>query len=255
MIELYLGMSAGGWAVDGRTQAWAAHDDAALALAHWARAIAQGHATRWRRAKVMLWLSGGLARPFTCGPVDGLTSWAEAQAFAAAAAPDATGFDGPCRVLFEDWPDAAPTLVTAIEQSLADAVDMLPRTVRIDWLGVRPRWAAALGDVLRRRPEARIFALAEDDALTLLGGPAGAAGASSPVGHFDQAVTYWPAPTTEQATALWHRTMLSQDVLADDAFFARLGSVDGAPADAGSPAANTRAAWPSIAGGIAGDDA
>jgi len=243
VIELYIGSGAGGWAVDGTTRGWAAHEDVAAALARWTADIARAHATRWRRAPVALWLSGGLARPLLCGPVDGLRGWREAEAFAAAAAPEATGLAGPCIVAFEDWPETAPAFATAIEQALADTIAGLAREHRIAWRSVRPWWAAALQAALRERPSVRVLAVAEDDALTLLGGPPPQSGlASRAQAAFDYATTYAPAPDDAQATALWHRTLLSHDILADDARFVRT-----APA-----AAAAAGGWPAPAWGLDG---
>src|SRR5207245_1953611 len=105
------------------------------------------HARRWRKARVVLWLSGGLARPYLCGPVDGLAGWKEAEAFAAAAAPEATGLEAPCRVRLEDWPGEVPALGTAIDASLSESIDALARSRRIVWRSVRPRWTAVLEEV------------------------------------------------------------------------------------------------------------
>ena len=243
MIEMYLGLHSGGWAVDGRTRGWAAHTAPALGLAHWAQEIEQQHASRWRRARVSLWLSGGLARPFLTGPVEGLTTWSEADAMAAAAAPQATGFDGPCRVRLEDWPGDAATLGTAIEESFALAIDEVARARRITWLSVRPRWAAAIDEALGQRPSTSIVAFADADALTLLGGaPPHEAGTTSPA--FDMAATYAPAPTGERAAALWLRTLLSRDVRAEDASFLRMSTPLAETTDTLAPADGRGARWP-----------
>ncbi len=219
MIEVYIGLNSGGWALNGRTQGWSAHADPAQGLERWARVIGQRHAGRWRWAQATLWLSGGLARPFLCGPLAGLTSWREAETFAAAVAPEATGLDGPCRVQLEDWPGDALALGTALDATLAEAIDAVANSSRIAWRSIRPRWAAALDDMLAQRPSAALVAVAEEDALTLLCSPT--TSVASP-GGLELASTYAPAPDPAQATTLWHRVMLSHDVPADDAWLVHL---------------------------------
>jgi hypothetical protein len=241
VIEMYLGTFSGGWAIDGLTQAWSAHTEPLLALAHWAREIEQERAGRWRKARVALWLSGGLARPFLCGPVAGLTNWAEAEAVAVAAAPEATGFDGPCRVQLEEWPGDAAALCTAIDAPLAQAIDEIARVRRVAWCSIRPRWATLLDEALAERPSVRLLAFAEEDAFTLLGGssPQGV-----PTAGFELAATCSPAPSADRTTALWHRTVLSRDVQTDDAWLARLVTP---PSGAGSSTADdapSRSRWP-----------
>jgi hypothetical protein len=242
VIEVYIGLHSGGWALDGRTQGWSAHADPAQGLERWAREIGQHHAGRWRRARADLWLSGGLARPFLCGPLAGLTSWPEAETFAAAAAPEATGLGGPCRVQLEDWPGDASAIGTALDAALAEAIDAVAASFRISWRSIRPRWAAALDDLLVQRPSTVLVAVAEEDALTLLcGSPTSAA---SP-GGLELASTYAPAPDLSQARALWHRVMLSHDVPAEDAWLAHLA----VPEDGVEVAVSTsdrRGAWPGL---------
>lgn len=219
MIEVYIGLHSGGWALDGRTQGWSAHADPAQGLERWAREIGQRHAGRWRWARADLWLSGGLARPFLCGPLAGLSSWREAETFAAAIAPEATGLAGPCRVQLEDWPGDASAIGTALDATLAEVIDAVANSCRIDWRSVRPRWAAALDDLLTQRPSTALVAVAEEDAFTLLCGST--TSIVSP-GGLELASTYAPAPEPAQATALWHRVMLSHDLPADDAWLVHL---------------------------------
>ncbi|MGN6527144.1 MAG: hypothetical protein ACTHL8_12230 [Burkholderiaceae bacterium] len=235
MIELYLATAAGGWAVDGVVQGWRAHASAVDALAAWAQEIARARGSRWRRARVDLWLSGGLARPFVCGPLGGLAGWREAEAAAAGIAPDATGLAGPCAVALEDWPGDA-TLATAIGQPLADAIATHGgRRGSIAWRSVRPRWAAALDDALRERPRLRLrlFAFVEDDALTMVGGPSSEAAAVP----FDHAATRAPAPDAADLEALWQRTLLGRDLSPQDASIMRLDT-------AASSSGPTPGNWP-----------
>lgn len=243
MIEVYIGLSAGGWALDGRTQGWSAHADPAQGLERWAREIGQRHAGRWRKARAGLWLSGGVARPFLCGPVAGMASWREAETFAAASAPEATGLDGPCRVQLEDWPGDAPVVGTALDAALAEAIEAVARSNRMVWRSVRPRWAAALDEMLAQRPSTALVAVSEEDALTLL---CGSKAPGVPSTGIDLASTYSPAPEEGQAAALWHRMMLSHDVQPDDAWLVQLAvPVAGGETSASTPQERS-GAWPRL---------
>ncbi len=246
MIEIYLGTFSGGWAIDGRTQGWSSHVAAPEGLERWVGDIARRHASRWRKPRVVLWLSGGLARPCLCGPVAGLSGWQDAEAFAASAAPEATGLEGPCQVRLEDWPGEVPVLCTAIDAALGDAIQALAKSHRIVWHSVRPRWAALLDEALLRTPSTRLVCLAEEDALTLVGGPA-SNWPPAPAAGFELASTYAPAPDADQATALWHRMLLSLDVQPDDAWFAQLEPVVEGEATAPVAGAANAPAWPRLA--------
>lgn len=222
VIEMYLGMHIGGWAIDGRTQAWSAHDDPVAALEAWTGEIERQRAGRWRKASVALWLSGGLARPFLCGPVAGLAGWDEAEAMAIGTAPDATGFGVPCHVRLEDWPGEASALGTAIDAVIAQAVVDVARARRLAWRSVRPRWAGLLDEALARHALVSLIACAEADALTILGGSTGVQDGAT--NEFELAATYAPAPAADRSRALWNRTVLSRDVRPEDTWFAQVGT-------------------------------
>lgn len=247
MIEIYIGQFSGGWAVDGRTQGWSTHATPAAGLDRWIGEVEARHASRWRKARVDLWLSGGLARPFVCGPVAGLGGWREAEAFAAATAAEATGLDGACRVRLEDWPGDGPIVATALDAAWAETIDSVAASRRITWRSVRPRWAAALDELLAQRPSTTLFALAEEDALTVL---CGAQEAGPAAANIQQASTYAPPSDQANAQALWHRLMLSHDVHQDDAWLGRLEG--GAPADPAATAGERRLGWPGVALGMEG---
>ena len=242
MIEIYIGLHSGGWALDGRTQGWSAHADPAQGLERWAREIGQRHAGRWRWARADLWLSGGLARPFLCGPLAGLTSWREAETFAAAVAPEATGLAGPCRVQLEDWPGDAAALGTALDVTLAEVIDAVAKSCRVAWRSVRPRWAAAIDHMLAQRPSTALVAVAEQDALTVLCGST--TSVASP-GGLALASTYVPAPDPAQATALWHRLMLSNDAPAEDAWLLHLATPEEG-GEAAVSASDRSGPWPHL---------
>jgi hypothetical protein len=239
VIEVYIGLHSGGWALDGRTQGWSAHADPAQGLGRWAGEIGLRHAGRWRRARADLWLSGGLARPFLCGPLAGLTSWLEAETFAAAVAPEATGLGGPCCVRLEGWPGDASVVGTALDGALAETIDAIARRCRVSWRSVRPRWAAALDDMLAQRPSTALVAIAEEDALTLLCGSTTSAGAP------ELASSYAPAPDVSQAMALQRRVMLSHDIPTKDAWLVQLLAPDDGAEEGGS-ASDRREVWPRL---------
>jgi hypothetical protein len=212
-------------------------------LERWIGEIETRLASRWRKARVDLWLSGGLARPFVCGTVAALAGWHEAEAFAAASAAEATGLDGACRIRLEGWPGDGPVLGTALDLALAEGIDRLATSRRITWRSVRPRWATALDELLAQRPSAMVFALAEEDALTLLCGPCDTGSAAS---NLELASTYAPSPDKAHAQAIWHRMMLSRDVQPDDAWFGRLE--ERAMADTAIVAAGESClGWPCVA--------
>jgi hypothetical protein len=243
MIEMYVGMFSGGWAIDGHTQAWSVHEDPVAALESWAAVIERQRSSRWRKAGVTLWLSGGLARPFLCGPVAGLASWGEADAMASAMALEATGFDGPCQVRLEDWPGDAVALCTAVDAAVVDAIFDIARRRRLVWSSVRPRWAGLLNEVLAQQPTVGLVACDEEDALTILGGAARTGGETTEA--FELATTLSPAPVADRLTALWNRTMLSRDVRPEDVWFARLAIVNSEPSQAGV-LENSRVPWPDV---------
>jgi hypothetical protein len=241
VIEVYLGLHSGGWALDGRTQGWSEHADPMQGLERLAREIGKRHASRWRRARADLWLSGGLARPFLCGPLAGLTSWPEAETFAAAVAPEATGLDGPCRVRLEGWPSDAAALGTALDAALAEAIDATADSSRVAWRSVRPRWAAALDEILAQRPSAGLVAVSEEDALTLLCGST----ASKASNGLELASTYVPAPDAAQAASLWRRLVLSQDLPAEDALLVQL-AIPEESVEAAHSGSDHHGAWPRL---------
>lgn len=220
MIEMYLGKHSAGWAIDGRTQAWSTHDSAVSALESWTGEIERQRAGRWRKANVTLWLSGGLARPFLCGPVEGLAGWDEAEAMASATALQATGLGAACQVRLEGWPGDGAVLGIAVEGAVVQAVAEIARARRLAWRSVRPRWAGLLDEALARHSSVSLLACAEEDALTVLGGAAGAERVASH--EFELAATYAPAPAIDRAMSLWKRTILSRDLRPDDTWFARL---------------------------------
>jgi hypothetical protein len=241
VIEIYVGQFSAGWAVDGQTQGWSAHATPLAGLERWIGEIEARHAHRWRKARVDLWLSGGLARPFVCGPVAGLRGWRDAETVAASAAAEATGLGGACQVRLEDWPGEEPALATALDASLVEAIENFETSRRIRWRSVRPRWAAALDERLAQRPSPRLFALAEEDALTVL---CAARDSTDEVGNVQLASTYAPPPNKEDARALMNRLVLSNEAQPDDVWFVSLeGGEPAAPAQA---AGGRRPGWPGL---------
>lgn len=243
MLEVYIGMRFGGWALSGQTQAWEAHESPEQGLERWARDIGERHGRPWRKARANLWLSGGLARPFLFGPVAGIQGWREAEVIAAAAAPEWTGLVGPCRVRLEAWPGEASTVCTALDASLSDAIESTTRSCRITWRNVRPRWAVELDAALGKRPSTALFAVSEEDAFTLLCESTSSGAAST---GMSIAATYSPALDEAEASALWHRMKISFAVEGQDAMQVHVSTPD--QGISMSPARD--GAWPLAAGTV-----
>lgn len=123
---------------------------------------------RWRTPRASVWLSGALARPFMIGPVGGLKSWAEAQAFAHATAPTACGLIKPAPPALSGWPQARPVLAIATEQQLLDELNRIASACQVRLAAVRPWWALACNLVCRQAGDAAGLIVREDDALTVL---------------------------------------------------------------------------------------
>jgi hypothetical protein len=241
VIEVYIGLRSGGWALGGQTQAWEAHESPALGLERWACDIGERHGHPWRKARADLWLSGALARPFLFGPVAGIKGWREAEVVAAAAAPEWTGLVGPCRVRLEAWPGEDSTVCTALDASLSDAIESIARSCRITWRNVRPRWSVALDAALGKRPSTALFAVYEEDAFTLLC-ESTSSGTASP--GMSVAATYSPALEEAEAKALWHRMKISFGVQDHDAVQVSVST----PGQGGSMSPELGGSWPPTGG-------
>jgi hypothetical protein len=146
-------------------------------------------------------------------------------------------------VYLEDWPGEASVVCTAIDAAFVDEVEAVARSCRISWRNVRPRWAAALDDMLSARPHTALVAIAEEDAFTLLCG----AGSNAPASRVEVAATYSPAPDEAQAVALWHRLMLSHDVPRDQAWLMHLPAPPVAEQDSAPSPSEDGGRWPRLA--------
>jgi len=206
-IDIYLGLSEGALDVAGEAPAWHAHADLSVGLDGLFREAAARATGRWsRRVPVRLWWSGALARPFVCGPVEGLRRWREALALAQSLAPDATGLGADCVVTVEDWPGPQPTLATATAATTLAAVHAAAALHRVNVRAIRPWWAAAANHARTADSAATLVAARDGDALTLLGWQSG---------RWHTANAYLPAPSPEQAERLLARLAVSVGVAAD----------------------------------------
>jgi hypothetical protein len=214
VLDVYLGRTEGGVARGGERLFWQPHASLEAGLAALFAHAAAAPRSRWRRkAKVRVWLSGALARPFLCGPVQGLKRWSEVEALAAATAPDATGLDAPCAIQVEAWPNPNAVLAVALDMATRDAIETAANEHGIALQSIRPWWAAALNHLLADGSHARLLAIAEDDALTLLGIDSG---------RFDAASAYVPGPSGQQAESLLARLALTSGAAPESVVRARM---------------------------------
>lgn len=205
MIDIYLGRSEGGVARDGEPPFWLAYADWRAGVEALFKHASEAVARPWWRAKrpARVWLSGGLARPFLCGPLAGLKRWHEVTAFAQAAASDATGLASPCHVEVQEWPHPHAALAVAINVDTAATVHAAGRAHGIAVQTLRPWWAVAFNQAIGAHNEARLVAVIDADATTLLGGQ---------TGRFDTATSYVPSPSPEQTDKLLARMALTAGI-------------------------------------------
>ncbi len=161
-------------------------------------------------------MSGGLARPFLVGPVDGLRTWSEALALATATAPGVTDLDGPCTTHLEDWPGDRAALATAVSQTVLDEMYAAARAARVKLVSIRPWWARVATDSLPE--QGGVVAIRDSDALTVIGMSAG---------RPDLASTYSPLPELDQMRASLRRAALSQGNSLDKAVVCSWDAGDG----------------------------
>lgn len=185
VFDVYLGVAIGGLMRGGERAMWQSH-----ATVDAGAGVLFEHARKQARKPVRVWLSGALARPFLCGPVQGLKRWSEVTAVAQAMAHDATGLAAPCEVQVETWPSPHAALAVAIDPRMRLAIEAAAREHGLALQSLRPWWAAAFNQVLASAPGARLVAVADSDALTLLGGDDE---------RVHTASAYVPRPSDEQA--------------------------------------------------------
>jgi hypothetical protein len=205
VVDLYVSEFAAAWAREGRTELF--EDAAGFAPALERCLLEAGRGRRWfQRRSVRIWLSGALARPFVVAPVAGLRSISEAQEVARAAAGAATGIAGPALVQLEGMPTLAPTLATAVAQSVIDQIRTVLKAHGFTVMSLRPWWARALDARLMQRSGAALVAVDEADGVTLLGASGSAA---------TMAMTLLPRPDPEQTLAMVRRLCMGHDVPLD----------------------------------------
>lgn len=219
VIDAYFGLRESGIARRGELLSWQQHASVEAGLASLFQRAAEVSTGRWgRKAPVRIWLSGGLARPFICGPVQGLKRWTEVVALAEAAAADLTGLAEPCTVHVESWPSPHPALAVAIGLSMRNAIESAARDHGHRISSMRPWWTLALNQVLSTGGETRMVAVSDGDAMTLVGGDDA---------HFTKASSYLPVPSAEQANALLLRIALSAGETTQGLVRVRMGGAEG----------------------------
>jgi hypothetical protein len=216
--DVFLGMAARGPGATGRHalpphQPGSSPGDAVAALLEHTRATSH--------AVLDVWLSGAWARPFVCGPLPGVRRWREAQAVAAALAPEATGLSGPCEVWLGGPVHRSACVAVAVPAALLDALrQQLPQQGRV--LGrVRPWWSAAANAVFAQHEGARLVVVDDGEAFTSLCGDAAAV---------RQAATQWPAPEAMHRAGWLARHLAARQVPAPAAWVVELAP--GSPLDA-----------------------
>jgi hypothetical protein len=218
VLDVYLGTAEAGLERGGSRLHWQTHASLEVALDAVFKQAEIERPARWgRKAAVRVWLSGALARPFLCGPISGLNRWRDVETVAQSMATDVTGIAPPCIVQVEEWPSPQAAMAVAIGEQTAQVIETAARAHGIRVKSLRPWWAAALNRALTIDAQARLVAVADGDAMTLLGGQAG---------RFDTATGYVPAPSQEQAQQLLARMALTAGVPLDDVVHMRLARAD-----------------------------
>ena len=169
-----------------------------------------------RKAKLRLWLSGGLCRPFVMQAVPGVSGEAEWQRVAVAMAPAQTGLSGPCVVwLSKSAQSEAARVAVAVEQQVLQRLQALVEDAgtRHRLVSMRPWWSEVLRVALLRDATSPALAVQDCDALTVLAGTG--------VG-FDTATTLSPIADRGSADAALARWLLTADVAADRMLRVRL---------------------------------
>lgn len=216
MIDIYLGQSEGGVMLDGEPPFWLPYGDWQTGVDALFKRASEAADRPWWRTKrpARVWLSGGLARPFLCGPLAGLKRWHEVISLAQATAPDATGLASPCHVEVQEWPHPHASLAVAVNVDTAYAVHAAARSHGMAVRSLRPWWAAAFNHAIAAHNEARLVVVIDADATTVLGGQSDC---------FDTATSYVPSPSPDQTDKLIARMALTAGIAQDEAMQLRFG--------------------------------
>ncbi|HEY4080822.1 MAG TPA: hypothetical protein VGM81_09005 [Burkholderiaceae bacterium] len=156
-----------------------------------------------RNAKMRIWLSGGLARPFLFNAPDG-ASEADLRRIAAALASEQTGLEGDCEVWVEKSGKGGSRMAVAMQVATHQALlKRFGASKRQTLLSMRPWWADVLRASLRERQDLQGIAVQDCDALTMLTGQGD---------RFDSAQTMSPVFDQPTADAALMRRLLSMDI-------------------------------------------
>lgn len=175
------------------------------AAAEWLGPLAQ-------RAKLRVWLSGALGRPFIVEAVAGLRGSDETRRVTQSQAQRALGCQEPCRVWMEQSTRHGQRVAAAASEVWLGQVEQTMAQLKWPLNSIAPWWA----DVLRHQsaaakrramagagPQAWVLAVHDCDSLTVL------AGAGK---HFNWLRTVAPIDDAASARAALSRSMLSQNM-------------------------------------------
>lgn len=160
-------------------------------------------------------LSGYLARPFVCGPAQGLQRWSEAAVLAQSQANEATQMAGSCKVVLESWPEEDAALATAVENDVLDALNRIAAKAGIRIRSIRPWWSTTQAEAQTAvaglalpggdlgHGASRLFAWSDVDAQTII---------ASDERQTLLAFTQIPALSSQAQSNLVHRLMVSEGI-------------------------------------------
>lgn len=125
------------------------------------------------RARLNVFFSAGLCRPFLMAQLPPLNPHETERALQSAAL-KRTGLGGPCEVWIDPMEGAGKRVAAAVELSVLQKLQALPRLVgkRHKLLSAQPLWSEWLRIALHKDPRAACVVLQECDAVTVLSGDA-----------------------------------------------------------------------------------
>jgi hypothetical protein len=123
-----------------------------------------------RRARIRVWVSGGLCRAFLVASAPQLKSRDELVKVAQAMAPASTGLSEGCRVWVDGEGGPAGTVATAMDRVALEAIVSGAKAGGLRVLSIRPWWAELLRAALVENPALRSLAVRDCDSVTVLAG-------------------------------------------------------------------------------------
>jgi hypothetical protein len=207
-VHVYFGLHEGGISSQSDAVEWIAYENLESGLPLLFEKVGCMPRKVWQRnVPVHVWLSGAFARPFLFGPLVGVQTWDEVIAVAEAAAPDASGVEGPCAVQVEAWPDKHPTLATAIRKPLLDAIELAASQNKVRIRSLKPWWSAALNHLISAKPSSDLACINDQDSMILFGGL---------LAQLNTVNSYVPRMSSDQTEKLLSRRALVSGTPVDD---------------------------------------